>query len=109
MQEKEKRKVAFRKATEAVIACRRFTSSGTTHTVDGIMRNYSEEGSYIETSRKFKLGAILFLRMVHYPLRSLSVAAEELPRSICVAEVKWWKEMAIENTIRYGFGLRYLD
>lgn len=109
MQEKEKRRVASRNPTEGVIACQPFNSCGPIHTVDGVMRNFSEEGSYIETSREFTLGTILHLRMVHYPPRSLSQTAETLPRSNCLAEVKWRKEMVGENTIQYGFGLRYLD
>ena len=107
-QEKEKRRVAPRNPTEATIACRPFTSSGATHTVDGVMRNFSEEGSYIETPHKFKLGTILHLRMVYYPPRSLSLAAEELPRTTCLAEIKWRQKMVDENTIQYGFGLRHL-
>jgi len=109
MQEKEKRRIASRNHTEAVVACRPFTSGGATHMTDGVMRNFSEEGSYIETSREFKIGTILHLRMVHYPPRPLSLAAEELPRSICLAEVRWRQELIDENTIQYGFGLKYLD
>jgi len=109
MEEKEKRRVASRNPTEAAIACRPFTSSGAPHTADGVMRNFSEKGTYIETSREFKLGTILHLRMVRYPPRQPSLAAEALPRSICLAEVKWRQEMVGENTIQYGFGLKYLD
>ncbi len=47
MEEKEKRRIASRNRTEAEIACRPFTSSGPTHTADGVLRNFSEEGSYI--------------------------------------------------------------
>ncbi len=109
MEEKEKRRIASRNRTEAAIACRPFTSSGATHTADGVLRNFSEEGSYIETSREFKLGTILHLRMVLYPPMQLSSDAEAQPRTICLAEVKWRQEMVNENTIQYGFGLRYLD
>lgn len=109
LDKKDKRRVAARKPTEVAIACRQFTSSGATHTADGVMRNFSEDGSYIETSCEFKLGTILHLRMVHYPPISQSPGAEEQPRSICLAEVKWRQEWIDENSIQYGFGLRYLD
>ena len=109
MDEKEKRRIASRNRTEAVVACRPFTSGGATHTEEGVLRNFSEEGSYIETSREFKLGTILHLRMVHYPPMQLSSDAEAQPRTICLAEVKWRQEMVNENTIQYGLGLRYLD
>ncbi len=105
----EKRRVVSRNPTEAAVTCRPFTSSGASHTADGVMRNFSNGGSYIETSSEFKLGTILHLRMVTYPHRPLSTGAEELPRSICLAEVKWRQEMVGENTIQYGLGLRYLD
>lgn len=109
MVEKEKRRVASRNPTEAALACRPFNSNGATHTADGVMRNFSEEGFYIETSRDFKLGAILHLRIVHSPPRPLSLAAEELPRFVCLAEVKWRQEIVGEDTVQYGLGLRYLD
>jgi hypothetical protein len=72
------------------------------------MRNFSTDGSYIETSHKFKSGTILIVRIVRYPLFSFSVGDEEQPRSICLAEVKWLQEMAEENKIRFGLGLKYL-
>ena len=108
IEQKEKRRVASRNPTEVVIACRQFSSNGAAHTADGVMRNYSENGFYIETSHGFNLGTILHIRMVHYPPCPPSLAAEELPRSICLAEIKWRQEMVSENTIQYGFGLRYL-
>ena len=106
---KEKRGKGSRNPTEAVVACRPFTSSGATRTADGVMRNFSKEGSYIESSSEFNLGTILHLRMVRYPPRSPSHGVDIQPRSICLAEVKWRKEMIGEKPIQYGFGLRYLD
>jgi hypothetical protein len=109
LEKKDRRSVASRNPTEAVVVCRPFTSSGATHTADGFMRNFSKEGSYIETSREFKLGTILHLRIVRYPSMRLTPGTEDQPRSICLAEVKWRKELADENATRYGIGLRYLD
>ncbi|MBC2712503.1 MAG: hypothetical protein HGJ94_16415 [Desulfosarcina sp.] len=73
------------------------------------MRNFSSGGSYIETSYKYKSGTILIVRMVSYPTMPSSIADEERPRSICLAEVKWWRELTDENAIRFGMGLRYLN
>ena len=49
------------------------------------------------------------MRTLRYPTMPSFVVDEERPRSICLAEVKWLKELADENAIRYGIGLRYLD
>ena len=113
MQEKiEKReieRVAPRIATEAAITCRPFASCGDAHSIDAVMRNFSEKGSYIETSSEFKLGTILQMRVVDYPPMLPSTTGQAQPPSICLAEVKWRQDMADENATRYGIGLRYLD
>jgi len=109
IEKKEIARVASRIATEAAITCRPFTSGGATHTADAVLRNFSEEGSYIETSREFKLGTILHMRMVVYPPMPSSTTGETLPRSICLAEVKWQQDLADDDAIRFGLGLRYLD
>ncbi len=49
------------------------------------------------------------MRMLRYPQIPSSVADEEKPRSICLAEVRWQKKLTDENTIRFGMGLRYLN
>jgi hypothetical protein len=108
MERKEIERVAPRIATEAAITCRPFTSCGAAHTADAVMRNFSEEGSYIEASREFKLGTILHMRMVRYPPKQTYTAGETQPRSICLAEVKWQQELADDNAIRFGMGLRHL-
>ncbi len=108
--EKEKiQRVAPRNPTEAAITCRPYASTGTSYASAGVMRNFSSQGSYIETSHKYKSGTILIMRMVRYPAMPPSIADEERPRSICLAEVKWRQELAGENAIGYGIGLRYLD
>jgi hypothetical protein len=101
-------RVAPRNPTEAAITCRPFTSSGANHISDGVMRNFSQQGSYIETSRQFKSGTILIVRLLRYPPMPSSVTDEDHPRSICLAEVKWRQKLTDENAIRYGIGLRYL-
>lgn len=112
MQETEKIKterVSPRNPTEAAITCRPYTSTGRVCASAGVMRNFSSQGFYIETSRKYQSGTILIMRMVRYPTVTPSIADEERPRSICLAEVKWRQELAGENAIGYGIGLRYID
>ena len=103
------RRIALRNLTEATITCRPYASTCTICASDGVMRNFSSEGSYIETSHEYKSGTILIMRMVRYPQIPSSVADEKQPRSICLAEVRWQKRLTDENTFRFGTGLRYLN
>lgn len=102
-------RAAPRNPTEAVITCRPYTSCGSMRATDGVMRNYSSQGSYVETVHRFKSGTILILRMVRYPSIPSTIACEARPPSICLAEVKWQQELVDEKTTRYGMGLRKLD
>ena len=97
-----------RNLTQAPISCRLFTS-GAIHTTDGVMRNFSSGGSYIETSDTFAPGSILLIRMHLCPPLPSSLAAEEGLRTICLAEVKWWRKLPNMGATRYGLGLRYID
>ena len=60
-------RVGPRSPTEAGITCRPYASSGATRASDGVMRNFSNGGYYMETSNNHKLGTILIMRMVRYP------------------------------------------
>ncbi len=102
------KRVAPRNPTEAAITCRPYTSSAV-RTSDGVMRNFSGSGSYIETTDRYRSGTILIMRMVRYPEIPPSIAAEERPRSICLAEVKWQQKLSDKTASRFGMGLRYLD
>ncbi len=106
---RDKRTDAPRKPILAAVACRQFASNSATHTADGVIRNYSGKGVYMETSQRFKSGAILHLRIVQYPPEPLTVNADMRPRSICLAEVKWQQELTDAKGLQYGLGLRYLD
>ena len=109
MEKKVIKRFVPRNPTEAVITCRPYTSSGAVLASDGVIRNFSSGGAYIETSYKYKSGTILIVRVVRYPNMPSSTADEDWPRSICLAEVKWRQELTDENAIRFGMGLRYLD
>ncbi|MFH1980582.1 MAG: hypothetical protein ABIL58_01940 [Pseudomonadota bacterium] len=73
------------------------------------MRNFSSLGSYIEAADKYHSGTILMVRTLSYPAMSSYMTGEAWPRSFCLAEVKWWQEVADEKATRFGMGLRYLE
>jgi hypothetical protein len=102
------RRAARRNPIEAVVTCRPYASDNTAPQSDGIMRNFSGYGSYIETCCTFKPGTILIVRMLGYPTLPPMTDAADLPRSICLAEVKWQQDLSTEASNRYGIGLRYL-
>jgi hypothetical protein len=97
-----------RKPTEAFITCRPFSSDGRQHASDGIMRNISSNGFYIESSKAYTSGTILLMRTVRYPAVN-SMDADERPRSICLAEVKWMQTLTQEDAVCFGMGVRYLE
>jgi hypothetical protein len=109
MENKATDRIAPRSPTEASIICQPFTSNNALRAKDGVMRNFSCNGSYIETSSEFKSGTILIIRMTRCPSLPSSLAVEEGLRTICLAEVKWRQELTDENAIRFGMGVRYLD
>ena len=100
---------SMRISTELAITCRPYTSTVFIRTTDGIMRNFSCNGSYIETSYEFKPGTILIVQIISYPPIPASIPNEERPRSLCLAEVKWLLELPEHKDMQYGIGVRYLD
>ena len=106
--QKKGQRAASRQPTEALITCQPFTSNTSRHASDGIMRNFSGNGFYIETSRPYSPETILLIRTVRYPQAS-PMSTDERPRSICLAEVKWMHTLAQANAIRFGMGARYLE
>jgi len=106
--EKKGPRAGPRNPTDAIINCRPYASSGATRSADGIMRNFSSQGSYIEVPHQFPSGTILLVRMLRFPTLPRLKADEEQPRSVCLAEVKWQRELADENAVCFGMGLKYL-
>jgi hypothetical protein len=100
---------ALRSPTEVSITCRPFTSSGTIRSSEGVMHNFSSEGSYIETTENYSARTILIVRMVGYPYISESMVDEVRPRAICLAEARRHQQLDDENAVRYGMRLKYLD
>ena len=102
-------RAASRSPTDAAITCRPYVSRRAVQAADGVMRNFSSLGSYVETSGKYESGTILIVRMVRYPPVVPTLASDNQPRTICLAEVKWCHELAEGDGNRYGMGLKYLD
>lgn len=100
---------APRNPIEVAIHCRPYASSGDTRAAEGVMRNFSSTGSYVETCEEFSAGTILIVRIVGNAVSPLSSTNGEVPRSIGIAEVKWRQRLEDDPWIRYGMGLRYLD
>jgi hypothetical protein len=101
-------RIAPRNATAAAITCQLYVSSGSINVSNGVLRNFSNEGCYIETPCEFNSGTVLLIRTIQYPSMSSSIGTQERPRSMSLAEVKWLKNLSDKETLRFGIGLRYL-
>ena len=96
-------------ATEAEIVCHPYSSTRTMRSVQGVIRNFSRGGLYIEIDHAFKTGTILIVRMVGCQSSLSAPKCHEKPRSICLGEIKWQQNLGPKEALRYGMGLRYLD
>ena len=98
-----------RRRTAVAIVCQPYSSSRAERTVDGVMRNLSNGGFYMETRHPFKNGSILIVRTRGGPPEPSWRVESPRPRSISLAEIRWRRELAEDAEVRYGLGLRYLD
>ena len=96
-------------ATEAEIICQPYGSTRTMRSVQGVIRNFSRGGLYIEIDHAFKTGTILMVRMVGCQATPSTPECREKPRSICLGEIKWQQDLGPEEAPHYGMGLRYID
>jgi hypothetical protein len=90
------------------IDCQPFSLVYETHQSEGILRNYSEEGAYVELPRPYNKGNILMMRLLE---ESPSVLDDEVGtcRSLSLAEVKWVRHIEGVGPPRYGIGLKMLS
>lgn len=98
-----------RHETAVAVVCQPYTSRRAERTIDGVMRNLSDGGFYMETRHPFKNGSILIVRTRGGPPEPSGRVESPRPRSISLAEIRWRRELAEDAEIRYGLGLRYLD
>ena len=94
--------------TKVAIICQPYASSGNVRPAQGVIRNFSSQGSYIEIDRKFKSGTILIVRTTGSLPAPLYLDDNEKPRSICLGEIKWMQDLNDAEVPCYGIGLRYL-
>ena len=94
--------------TEVPVNCRPFASSHIGRSSDGVMRNFSGGGLYVETCSEIMEGTTLIIRVIHFPSGWSGNVPEQGPRTICLAEVKWQKQLPGGHVARYGIGLRRL-
>jgi hypothetical protein len=96
-------------ASEVEIICQPYGSTRTMRSVQGVIRNFSRGGLYIEIDHAFKAGTILMVRMVGCPSSPSTTGCRDKPRSNCLGEIKWRQDLGSEEAPHYGMGLRYLD
>lgn len=90
------------------IDCQPFSLVYETDQNEGILRNYSDEGAYVELPRSYHKGNILLMRLLE---ESPTVLDEEVGtcRSMSLAEVKWVRPIEGVGPPRYGIGLKMLS
>ena len=69
--------------------------------------NYSKDGIYFELDFPLKPGADVLIRRNSVAQPDAGPAPQEGFRSVSVANVKWCREIAELNRIRYGVGAKY--
>ena len=100
------RRLANRISIRAVLNCR-YYSSTKERPSKAIMLNFSESGSYIESTEKFNIGSAIIYKLLTHPVDLLRIEVFAQPRSICLSEVRWCREIKGKDTVRYGMGLKY--
>lgn len=90
------------------IDCKPFSLVYETDLSEGILRNYSDEGAYVELPRPYNKGNILMMRLLEESPASLD---EEVGtcRPLSLAEVKWVRHIEDVGPPRYGIGLKMLS
>lgn len=103
--EKMERRAERRYDCEVIISCSYFNRNQTFH---GRVLNYSESGIYFECPSFFKEKSVILIKS----LERLSISAPGdvycAPRTVSLAEVKWYKKMSDTKISRYAMGAGYL-
>jgi hypothetical protein len=99
----------FRNRTEIPVVCRQFNTQYPTHSISGIMLNYSSNGTYIKSNTNCDKGTILLIRIPKYPTIAKFNGNLGTIRSISIAEVKWVLPIRDDEKTSFGIGLRYLQ
>ena len=97
-----------RSRTDQSIDCRPFSLVYETDQSEGVLRNFSDDGAYVELPRPYYKGNVLMLRLLDE--QGAAAAGEGgACRSHCLAEVKWARPLEDDSDPpRYGIGLKIL-
>lgn len=71
------------------------------------MLNFSKQGMYFESDSFFKKGTSIFYKIKNCKLDYSGSEFCEAPRTTSLAEVKWWKQIGDEASLRFGVGVKY--
>ena len=71
------------------------------------MLNYSKCGMYFESDSFFKEGTNIFFKMKSCWFSVSDPEFCEGPRTVSLAQVRWWKEMEEKDSFRFGIGVKY--
>jgi hypothetical protein len=94
-----------RREINTSIACKRYVSSKGEVSIDGNMKNCCPAGFYAELKEHVAAGTILMVRMTG---NSWECSADDGPRSMALAEVRWSKPMSVAGKDCFATGLKYL-
>mgnify|MGYP001821763541 CR=1 FL=1 len=98
----------IRSGVAVSIDCQPFSLVYETHQSEGILRNYSDEGAYVELSRPYHKGNIVMMRLLEESPAPLDEEAAAC-RPMGLAEVKWVRHIEGVGPQRYGIGLKMLS
>ena len=98
----------LRHRTQTTVSCNAFTSDISEVGIEGNVTNFGEDGFYMETYFAYPVTTTLLIRVTHYPKRKTRAADSIGPKSLCLAQVRWRREVKDQDVVRHGMGLRYI-
>jgi len=87
------------------IVCRHLNTAIAGSSFDGVMKNCSIHGVYVELAARCEVGTFLVIRVTG---GSGGYSKDEGFQSLSVAEVKWSRLIPAEGEARYATGLKYV-
>ena len=69
--------------------------------------NFSKTGLYFESTRAVDPGSTILIRTEEFPSENSNSDGQAYLRTICLAEVKWCRELEGTSVTLYGVGAKY--
>lgn len=69
--------------------------------------NFSKTGLYFESTRAVDPGNTILIRTEEFPAKNSDSKGQAYLRTICLAEVKWCRELEGTSATLYGIGAKY--